>query len=107
MRAHGVGGARSGGASRGRPKASSSAVRNVRARCRALEERRRQLAELRAVLDNGVESEAGLQRLRAAEGRLRADITATQSLNAQRRGELEASGSAEYRSIQVCHEVDT
>ena len=46
--------------------------------CRSVEERRRHLQELKGVLDNGVDSEAGLQRLRTAEGRLRADIAAAQ-----------------------------
>lgn len=48
---------------------------------RALEERRRQLAQLRDVLSGSVDGEAALARLRGAEGRLRADITAAQVLH--------------------------
>ena len=48
---------------------------------RALEERRRQLAQLRDVLSGSIDGEAALARLRGAEGRLRADITAAQVLH--------------------------
>lgn len=68
--------------------------------CRVVEEKRKKLNELKAVLDNGVDSEAGLQRLRGSEGRLRADIAAVQALNLQQHKKLMESSDNEYRKMQ-------
>jgi hypothetical protein len=71
---------------------------------RVVEDKRKKLHELKAVLDSGIDSEAGLQRLRGSEGRLRADIAAVQALNLQRHKQLMEGGDNEYRKMQQLKE---
>lgn len=70
-----------------------------------MDERRKKLHELKAILDNGIDSEAGLQRLSAAEARLRADITATQAHNLQTQRALADAGSSDWRRLQAAREA--
>lgn len=71
--------------------------------CRDIEAKRKRLQEL--VAAQAIDSDAALQRLRDAEMRLRADITAAESSNTAARARLIEANDPDFRKLQALQDA--